>query len=143
MSEALIEKAFQTLIKDWAAAQSPAVPVAYERVPFVPPEAAATAPYGRYVAVAVRHADARAFGYGHGRDYMGFVQLTVSVAEGVGTRYLKELKAQLDSLLPTTAPIVEGALRIWITSPLTFGPAIGDPGRYTVPLTVNFRAPAF
>jgi hypothetical protein len=134
MTTALIRSAFESSVKAWADAQTLAVQVAFENVEFTPPAA-------RYLRVNLlpNQTQSDDLGGAH-RRFTGLFQVTACMPIGQGPAGAQAIEAALTALFTTTAPITSGALRIFITEPLSAGPALQEGDRYLVPLTLSYRA---
>lgn len=134
MSDALVRAAFETRLAAWAAAQVPAIPIAYENAAF-------TAPTGRYARCfllpALTQNDMLS---GEHRRRMGVFQVSLCMPIGAGPGAAAALTASLDAAFPLTAPMVQGALRVFLLSPMSPGPAIQEPDRFVVPVSCTYRA---
>ena len=134
MSQALIRAAFETTLATWAAAQAPAIPVAWENVVF-------TEPSTTYLRSFVLPADTDTFDIGMtGREYLGVYQVSIALPIGAGPGAGETIVSALDALFPATAPIESGGLKVWITRPMSAANAIQEPDRYVIPVSLGYRA---
>jgi hypothetical protein len=132
MSDALIAQAFETTLKAWADAQTPAIPVAWENVQFTPPA-------GRYVYAHLVPNDAqRLFFDGSGRARQGIFQVQFYMPQGTGAGTVRALIDSLDAAFAIT--ITADGLRIWLTSPFSAAPPLPHPDRFVVPASAQYRA---
>lgn len=132
MSDALVRAAFETRLAAWAAAQSPAIPVSYQNVPFTPPT-------GRYVRVWILPAPTQSHGIGGtDRERKGVVQIDLCLPIGTGSKTASDLAASLDAAFPLTGPMAQGSIEVWMTSPLSAAAPIEGPTHYTVPLSGSY-----
>lgn len=135
MTQALVRKGFETALKAWAAAQTPAIPIAWENVAFSPPE-------GRYIRAFVLPADTGSIDLaGAHRVYAGVFQITLCLPAGTGPGQAETLLAALDALFPVATPLIAGGLRIFFSPPSAAAP-LPEPGRYVVPVSIRYRADA-
>lgn len=134
MSDALVRAAFETRLATWAAAQTPPIPVAYQNLAFTPPT-------GRYVRCWLLPAPTLSEDLGglH-RQRRGIFQLDLCLPIGVGPGAANTLAASLDATFPLTAPMVQGAIRVFLLTPLSQGPAQDGPDHYMVPLSCEYRS---
>lgn len=132
MSDALIAAAFETRLKAWADAQTPAIPVAWENVEFNPPQ-------GRYVRGHLVPAAAKHLYFdGTGRTRIGFFQVDLCMPVGTGAGAARTLVDSLDAAFSIT--ITAGGLRVWLMSPFSAAPPIEKPDRFIVPVSAQYSA---
>lgn len=132
MSDALIAKAFESTLKAWADAQTPAIPVAWENVAFDPPA-------GRYVRAHLLPTPARHLGLdGTGRELHGIFQVDLCMPIGTGAGSARVLADSLDAAFSLS--ILQDGLRIWLLAPLSAAPPIQQPDRYVVPVSATYKA---
>lgn len=137
MSQARIRQAFDAVLKTWAAAQSPAVAVAWENVKFTPTAAL-------YVRPSLLPADTRSRDIGKtNRRYDGIYQIDVVAPTGVGPGASDTVVASLATTFPPATSIVVSGLRIFILEPLSPAPPIPDDDRYIVPCSLLYRADTY
>jgi hypothetical protein len=134
MSDALIRAAFESRLATWAAAQSPAIPVAYENVNFTPPA-------GRYVRCFILPANTQSETLdGIHRKRMGIFQVDLCMPNGSGAGAAIALAASLDAAFPLTAPMTQSTLKIFLLSPMSPAAAIQRPDHFVVPVSCAYRA---
>lgn len=134
MSDALVRAAFETRLAAWAAAQSPAIPVAYENATF-------TAPTGRYVRCYLIPAPTECETFnGEHRRRMGVFQVSLCMPIGSGPAAANALAASLDAAFSLTAPMTQGSIKVFLLSPMSIAPAIQGDDRYVVPVSCTYRA---
>lgn len=134
MTVARIRKAFEVKVATWAAAQNPAFKVAYENTKFTPPE-------GRYARAFVLPGETTANDLGgKHRRYVGVLQVSLHLATEGGTAEASALVASLDTAFPLTSPLTADGLQVFLTSPMSAGPALPDGSRYVVPVSCRYRA---
>jgi hypothetical protein len=132
MSDALIAQAFETTLKTWADAQTPAIPVAWENVAFTPPA-------GRYIRAFLLPNKAKSlFLDGSGRTRVGLFQVNLHMPIGTGAAAARTIAAAIDAAFAVT--ITAGGLRIWLLSPMSAAPAIPQPDRFVVPVSAEYKA---
>lgn len=132
MSQAIIRKAFESRLKTWADALTPAMPIAWQNVAFDPPT-------GRYARAFVLPGDTQAGTLERtGRDFGGLFQVTLLTKIGTGSGAAEVLAASLDAAFPHT--FEQDGLRIWLTRPFSAAPAVVDGDRYAVPVTAAYAA---
>jgi hypothetical protein len=134
MSQAIVRQALELTLSTWAAAQSPAIPVAYENVEFTPPA-------GRYVRAFLLPAPTESLDLARvHRRYFGVFQVSLVMPKGTGPAAAEALLASLSAAFPTSAPIVRTNVRVWLTQPMSAAPAIQEPDRYVIPVSAPYEA---
>lgn len=134
MSHALIRSGFETVLKAWADAQTPAIPIAWPNVAFTPPA-------GRYLRALLIPASTKKLTFdGAGRTYRGLFQVSFCMPIGVGAGAVETLAASLDAAF--TDSFVSGSLRVYLLEPFSMAPALQEPDRYMVPVSATYRADA-
>lgn len=137
MSNALIRETFEGLLKTWADAQTPAIPIAFEGVQFTPPST-------RYLRAFLIPNTTQSDDLGRvHRRYEGFFQVTQVLPIGYGASQAQAMQAAIVALYPTTTPFLNGSLSIWATQPMSASVAIQEPGRYVVTLLLPYRADTY
>lgn len=132
MSQALIRRAFETTLKTWADALTPALPVAWENVPFTPPD-------GRYARAFLLPADTeRLFLEGTGREYRGVFQVSLVMTLGSGAAAAESLLASLDAAFSVT--ITSGGLRVYLLTPFSASSPQPEEGRWVMPVSATYEA---
>ena len=137
MSQARIRQAIETKLKTWAAAQSPAVLVAYENVKFTPTAAL-------YVRGFMLPAQTLTRDIGRvNRRYDGLYQISIVAPSGVGPGAAEAVVASLAAYFPPATSIVVSGLRVFILEPLSPSPPIQEGDRYVIPCTLIYRADTY
>jgi hypothetical protein len=132
MGQETIRKGFETRLKAWADAQTPAIPVAWPNVPFTPPA-------GRYLRAFVLPAQTQYLSLdGICRTWRGIFQVSFCMPLGTGAGTVEGLVASLDAYFAQT--FVQDAQRIYLLEPLSAAPAITEPDRYVVPVSASYRS---
>lgn len=143
MTQALVRRALESRLLTWAQAQSPQIPIAWRNRVFDPPET-------RYV-----RADlipnpilSDTLDRVH-RRFEGVFQVTLCMPTGTGPGATDALVSSLGVVFNPSAPIdvtqtVESVttllIRVYILQPVSPGPPQPDPERYTVPVSILYRA---
>jgi hypothetical protein len=136
MNDQLLRAAFETRLAAWAAAQDPAIPIAFQNVDCDPPK-------GRYARCFLLPAPTQCDTLGgEHRRLTGVFQVSLCMPPGEGPGDASALAESLDAAFPLSTPIVQGGLRIFLLSPMSQGPAIQEPDRYVVPVSCTYRADA-
>jgi hypothetical protein len=132
MTQSIVRIAFETRLKTWADARTPALPVAWENVPFTPP-------VGRYARAFLLPArtQSETLNRSH-RAYRGIFQVNLCMAVGSGASGAESLLSSLDAAFAQT--FTQGGLRIFLTAPFSAAAAIQAEDRYIVPVSAQYRA---
>lgn len=134
MSTNAIRGTLESRVAAFAAAQSPALRVAYENVAFTPANGE-TYLRANMVPAATLSADLA----GAHRGYIGIFQVTVVRPKGQGAGPALALAAALDAYFPVngrygTNPVVQ------IVRPASAAPAIVEDDTYNLPVSIWYRA---
>jgi hypothetical protein len=132
MSQALIRKAFETRLKTWADAQTPAIPVAWQNVPFTPPS-------GRYLRAFTipSHTTSEQLDRTD-RQFFGIFQVTLCMNLGTGAAAAESLSASISAYFAHT--FTQDTVRVWLTQPFSPAPQLDEPDRFTVPVSAPYAA---
>lgn len=132
MTQAIIRKGFESRLKAWADAQTPAIPVAWQNVAFTPPA-------GRYARAFLLPNPTRSetLEKEH-RRYEGVFQVSLCMTIGTGASVAEALTASLDAHFD--AYFMQDSLRIYLLTPMSAAPALQDGDRYVVPVSASYRA---
>lgn len=134
MSLALVRRALETALATFATTNS--LTVAWENVTFDPPD-----PGTNYIRANLLPATTVSLGPGQThRGYRGVFQVTLCLAQGSGPATAQSLAALLDAAFTTAAPLSAGGVTVYITRPMSAGPAFNDPGLYVVPVDCEYQA---
>lgn len=131
MSNAIIRKAFESRLKTWADAQTPAIKIAYENVSFTPPT-------GRYLRCFMLPAstDSETLDGTH-RNYSGVFQVSIVVPLNQGSAEALVIASAIDALYPVT--FVQDSLRITMTRPMGIRPGQVEENMYVLPIDGAYR----
>lgn len=133
MSQAKIRAAFETRLATWAAAQAPALQVAYENRPFTPPAGTYLRAFMLESPTLSSTLDRR-----H-REYGGLFQVSIVAAPTGGMGPIQTVADAICALYPPTAPMVYSGISVYMEEPMSIGPKITEADRFTVPVSVPFR----
>jgi len=127
-----IRAALEDVIYQWAKAQTPAVQVAFENVPFSPPA-------GLYLRTNLMPAntvdDAMA---GGATVYGGVFQVSIVAAAGIGP--VDSLIDTICALYPAKTRLSHGAASVLLATPMSARPPLQSTDRFVVPLDCRYRA---
>jgi hypothetical protein len=127
-----IRTAFESRLATWAAAQSPALPIAYENRAFIPPA------NNRYLRAYIIPAPTNANTLEQtDRDYEGIFQVSIVQPLSAGTASANTIALALDGLYSPT--FLEGSMRVFVTSPMSIAPAIIEANAYVLPVSLFYR----
>jgi Bacteriophage related domain of unknown function len=132
MSQAIVRKSFETRLKTWADAQTPAIPVAWQNVAFNPPA-------GRYVRAFLLPAETQSRMIERtDRELAGVFQVSLCLPLDKGAGSSETLTASLDAAFSDRH--VQDGVTVWLTRPFSASPAIQEPDRYVAPVSAEYRA---
>lgn len=132
MSQAIIRAGFESKLATWAAAQSPAIPVAYENVTFTPPT-------GRYLRALLLPANTESATLDRThREYGGIFQVSIYMPTTTsGAAAAQTIAAALDTLYGMS--FTYSSKLIHLLSPMSPGPAFEGTDRYILPVSAPYR----
>lgn len=134
MSNKLCRQAIETALDTWAAARSPALPIAWENVAF-------TEPATTYLRAFLLPADTAGFDLaGAGRTYTGVYQVSVVAPVDTGPGAAEGIADEIAALFPLDSRLSVTGLTLLITSPVTAAQGATEGSRYTVPAWFRYRA---
>lgn len=135
MSESVVLAAIETTLKTWAAAQSPALEVAWPNVDF-------TAPVASYLRAFPLPAETVSLDLGRvNRTFTGVYQVSVYTMLGAGPQPARTIVEGLRTLFDPATPITgSGGVKVWFLQPLSAAPAREERDRLHVPCSVLYRA---
>lgn len=130
MSDALIRKAFESRLKTWADAQTPAIPIAWPNVAFTPPA-------GRYLRAFTLPAETQYLSTDNVcKTWKGIYQVSFCMPIGTGAGAVESLLPSLTAAF--TSNFVQDGLRIFLLRPFSARPGIEEPDRWVVPVDAAF-----
>lgn len=131
MSEQLIRKAFESRLKTWADAQTPAIPIAWQNLKFTPPG-------GRYVEAAMLLAPVQTTSLdGVCKAWRGVFQVVFCLPVNIGSSTAESLIASLRTAFPVYFD--QDTIRVFRLSEFSAAPSITRSDRYSVPASCQFR----
>lgn len=136
MSQQKIRSAFESRLKTWADAQAPPIPIAFENVPFVPPNQA------RYLRAFLlpgktnngRWLDASA------RTMVGLYQVSVCVPEGSGPAAAESVADALVAQFTNQLLMPSSGIDVRVMGTPYTSPAMREPGLFVLPVSIAYRA---
>ncbi|SNS00320.1 Bacteriophage related protein of unknown function [Humidesulfovibrio mexicanus] len=135
MSQHLIYPLLAGRLKAFAAAQSPALPVAWTNTPFRPPCG------GTYLREHLMLSTPRAAAVGDdAKDYQpGIYQIDIMSEAGKGLKPTSDVSKALKALFPRGLRLVATDVALTVKS-VSVMPGATDDTRYKVPVSINFYA---
>jgi len=134
VSNRLIRSGLEQIVATWAAAKSPAIPVAYDNQVFTPPE-------GRYLRVLFLPGQTTSEDLdGLQRTFVGVFQVSLYMPNGQGAGASHALEEELIALYPKETEIVSGGLRVRLTRPMSAAVSIPGTTHYHTPISCAYRA---
>jgi hypothetical protein len=134
VSDKLIRKTLETVLKTWADARSPALPVAFENVPFTPPA-------GAYLACYMLPADNQIDDMqGTHIRFVGVFQINVYVPINQGAGAALGIADELRTLFPAYSVKTNGSTDVWIDSAVRVGRGDSLENRYMIPVSFQYRS---
>lgn len=137
MSNLIVKTAFTSRLSTWAASLSPALPVAYENNPFIPPTTA-------YGACYLLTADTVSYTLDQThRQLKGLFQINLFEEVGRGMGRLFDWAASLETLFPCATPLTQSGLKIYITQPMSLGSSVQDGSHLMLPVSFQYQVDYF
>lgn len=133
--KSIIRAAFEKTLADWAGAQTPPIPVAFENVAFTPPT---NAPYLRCFLLPADTVDNTMAG--QLSEYRGLFQVNVVYPAGSGPINAELLTAAIAALYPAKSRLSYSGQGVTITTPMRERPAVSDTLTYTIPMDCRYMA---
>ena len=134
MSNKLCRKAIEARLAAWAAARVPALPVAWENVPFTPPTSA-------YLRAFLLPANTTGIDLaGAGRTYRGVYQINVVAPLNAGPGDAEGIADELAALVPLNLRVAVTGLTLQVVTPVTAAQGAQDTTDFTVPVSFQYRA---
>lgn len=134
MSNKLCRKAIESRLATWAAARVPALPVAWENVPFTQPTSA-------YLRAFLLPATTTGIDLaGAGRTYRGVYQVSVVAPLNAGPGAAEGIADELAALFPLNTRLSVTGLTLQVVTPVTAAQGAQDATNFTVPVSFQYRA---
>jgi len=135
MSHAIIRQLYEARLKAWAAAQMPALRIAYEGVKFVP-TTSETYLKAYTLPAATDSQDLE----GAHRLYLGIFQVSAVTPSGNGPGKAEALADQIAALYPLNMRLTRDAFTVMVITPVEPSPGIAEDATYTVAASFQYRA---
>lgn len=134
MSNRLCRQAIEARLSTWAAARTPALPIAWQNVKF-------TEPAGIYLRAFLLPADTGSDDLaGSHRLYRGVYQINVCAPINAGPGAAEGIAAELATLFPNNLRLPVTGLTLQVISPVSAGPSGQPEDRYVLPVSFRYRA---
>jgi hypothetical protein len=134
MSQKIVRAGMEKKLKTWADAQTPVLTVAWENIAFTPP----AGPYLRAFLLP-EPTQSQTLDKLH-RRYAGILQVDLAMPINGGAAPAETLLASLLTAFTPATSFTESSVRIFITDPASAAPAVSEPNRYTVPVSIPYTA---
>lgn len=135
MSNKLIRAAFEKRLKAWAAARSPALRVTYQGVSFT--QNAGETYLSCFLLPATTDSEDL---QGTHKAYRGTWQVSIVSPTGGGLVAEGGIEDELAALFPNNQKITNGAIDVYVRTPMSAAPAIVGTPNTTVPVSCAYRA---
>lgn len=134
MSNKLCRQAIETRLAAWAAARVPALPIAWENVPFTPPA-------GTYLRAFLLPAttDSQDLAGAH-RAYHGVYQVSVVTPINAGPGTAEGIANEIAAQFPLNLRLAVTGLTLQVITPVTAAQGAQDTTNFTVPVSFQYRA---
>jgi hypothetical protein len=136
MTQPRIRQLMESRLSTWAAARVPALPVAWEGVPFDPPDTT-------YLRAFLMPAPTDSLTLrGNHRLYTGIFQVSVVAPVSAGPGAAEGIAEEIAALFPNALrlTIASPAFVLRTISPMSIARGIQTPDRYTVPVFTQYRS---
>nr|WP_295383550.1 DUF4128 domain-containing protein [Pseudoxanthomonas sp.] len=138
MTQPRIREALETRLNTWAAAQSPAVPVAWQNVAYTPTTGT------RYVRASLLSGETQNPIYGalH-RRLIGMLQVDIVAPTGTGMAASEALAESLCTEFKRGTTLTQDGLTVVMDFSPSIGPAMIEGGWVMLPVSIRYRADDF
>lgn len=133
MSQVLIRAALEARLSIWAAARTPALPIAWENTKAAPP-----LPYLRVAFLPARTTSDTLDGV-H-RAFRGVFQINVVAPIDAGPGLASGIADEIAALYPVNLRLPNGVITVQVTTPASAAPALQHDSDFTVPVSLTYRA---
>lgn len=134
MSQKAIKAILEARLNTWAGAQSPAIRIAWENVPFTPISGET------YIRCQIIPNEAASDDLaGEHRLYRGVFQMSIVRPAGSSAGPVYDIVASLNAQFPVNGRYTSGAVAVQVVTPVSAGPAITEESTYTVPAWFRYR----
>lgn len=134
MSQKIVRAGLEKKLKAWADAQTPVITVAWENLTF-------TAPAGPYIrAFLIPETTLSLTLDKTHRRYAGILQVDLVMPINGGSSPAETLLASMLTEFTPATSFIESGVRIYIPDPASAAPALSEPNRYSVPVSIPYAA---
>lgn len=135
MSNKVIRSAIESRLSAWAAAQSPALRVAWQKVPFTPVVGE------KHLRGYLLPAETDDLTLGADvKTFSGIYQVSVCAPDGSGPAAAETLGEQIIALFPANLQLVKSGITTVIVRTPSMGPIQDEPGIIVIPISIRYRA---
>lgn len=135
MSTNAVRAALEARLATWAAARSPVLRIAWQNTPFTP-ASGETYLQPFLLPAETDSADLK----GDHRAYRGVFQVSITAPINAGVGAALGVAAELNTLFPVNGRYTSAGVTTQIIGPASAGPAIQEPDRLTIPVSIPYRA---
>lgn len=135
MSHKIIRSLLESRLKDWAAARTPALRIAYQNVAFTPNNGET---YLRAFLLSAG-TDSNDLAGAH-RLYTGVFQITIVTPTGNGPAGAETIADELAVLYPLNDRLIRNGLTALIMTPVEPGPELTEDTAFALPVSFQYRA---
>jgi len=136
VSQKIIRAALESRLSTWAAARVPALPVAFEDVPFTPSG-------GTYLQAYLLPATTDSPDLeGVMRSFVGLFQINIVTKAGIGRGTAEGIADELAALFPNNLKLVKSGVSVFVRSPCSSPAPILDDATSSLPVSFRYRADA-
>lgn len=136
MSQKIIRAALESRLSTWAAARVPALPVAFEDVPFTPSGGTYLQAY--LLPATTDSADLE----GVMRSYVGLFQVNIVTKAGIGRGTAEGIAEEIAALFTNNLLITKSGVNVYVRSPCSSPAPIIDDATSVLPVSFRYRADA-
>lgn len=135
MSTKLCRQAIESRLSAWAAARTPALPIAWQNVRYAPTTGAS---YLRaFLLPATTGSEDLS---GDHRRYLGVYQVNVCVPIETGPEAAEAIVGEIAAQFPVNLRITASTVTVQVITPVSEGPADQDATHFIVPASFTYRA---
>jgi len=135
MSHKIIRSLLEARLKAWAGSRTPALPIAYQNVPFTPRNGE-TYLRAFLIPAGIVSNDLA----GVHRLYTGVFQITIVTPTGNGPSGAETIADELAALYPLNDRLVRNGLTALIMTPVEPGPEQTEDAAFALPVSFQYRA---
>lgn len=145
MSQKIIRSLYESRLAAWAAARSPALPIAYQNLEFPGknPDGSQKPMPATYLRAFLLPAETDSLDLaGDHRLYQGLFQVSIVAPTDKGAGAAEQIVNELVALFPLNLRLTKDGLTVQVITPASQGPSIQESISYMVPVSFRYRADA-